>query len=108
MFILPTCVRDEEVQSTTQESLFNFVRLSQGGMKRPSKELKSEVEIITSIGARLLPPDGPIDFRKMRDHDEIRAVMSRTVPGYSKVGAIGKTGVEFHVAEIFFAISHGM
>ena len=97
VFILPTCVRDEEVQSTTQESLFNFVRLSQGGMKRPSKELKSEVEIITSIGARLLPPDGPIDFRKMRSHDEIRAVMSRTVPGYSKVGTIGKTGVEFHV-----------
>ena len=32
MLILPTCVRDEELQSTTQESLFNFVRLSQGGM----------------------------------------------------------------------------
>jgi anaerobic selenocysteine-containing dehydrogenase len=97
VFILPTCVRDEEVQSTTQESLFNFVRLSAGGMKRPSNELKSEVEIITSIGARLLPADGPIDFRKMRNHDEIRTVMARTVPGYSKVGAIGKTGVEFHV-----------
>ena len=97
VLILPTCVRDEELQSTTQESLFNFVRLSQGGMKRPSSELKSEVEIITSIGARLLPKDGPIDFRKMRNHDEIRAVMARTVPGYSKVGSIGKTGVEFHV-----------
>ena len=33
----------------------------------------------------------------MRNHDEIRAVMARTVPGYSKVEAIGKTGVEFHV-----------
>jgi molybdopterin-dependent oxidoreductase alpha subunit len=97
VFILPTCVRDEELQATTQESLFNFVRLSHGGMKRPSNELKSEVEIITSIGARLLPADGPIDFRKMRNHDEIRAVMARTVPGYSKVGSIGKTGVEFHV-----------
>jgi anaerobic selenocysteine-containing dehydrogenase len=59
--------------------------------------LKSEVEIITSIGARLLPKDGPIDFRKMRNHDEIRAVMAQTVPGYSKVGSIGKTGIEFHV-----------
>ncbi len=97
VFILPTCVRDEELQSTTQESLFNFVRLSQGGMKRPSSELKSEVEIITNIGARLLPEGGPIDFRKMRNHDEIRAVMARTVPGYAKVGSIGKTGVEFHV-----------
>src|SRR5689334_4273898 len=35
VFILPTCVRDEELQPTTQESLFNFVRLSRGGMKQP-------------------------------------------------------------------------
>jgi molybdopterin-dependent oxidoreductase alpha subunit len=97
VFILPTCARDEELQSTTQESLFNFVRLSHGGMKRPSTELKSEVEIVTNIGARLLPSDGPIDFRAMRNHDEIRAVMASTVPGYSKVREIGKTGVEFHV-----------
>jgi anaerobic selenocysteine-containing dehydrogenase len=33
----------------------------------------------------------------MRNHEEIRAVMARTVPGYSKVGSIGKTGIEFHV-----------
>jgi anaerobic selenocysteine-containing dehydrogenase len=77
--------------------MFNFVRLSSGGMKQPSPELKSEVEIITNIGARLLPTDGPIDFRAMRNHDEIRAVMARTVPGYSKVGEIGKTQREFHV-----------
>jgi molybdopterin-dependent oxidoreductase alpha subunit len=96
MLILPTCVRDEELQSTTQESLFNFVRLSQGGMPRPSAELKSEVEIITTIGARLLP-DGPIDFRRMRNHDEIRAVMAQSVPGYASVRDIGKTGNEFHV-----------
>jgi molybdopterin-dependent oxidoreductase alpha subunit len=92
VFILPTCVRDEELQSTTQESMFSFVRLSDGGMARPSEELKSEVEIITSIGARLLP-----NFQVMRNHDEIRTVMARTVPGYSKVGDIGKTGKEFHV-----------
>jgi molybdopterin-dependent oxidoreductase alpha subunit len=97
VFILPTCVRDEELQSTTQESLFSFVRLSEGGMKPLSKELKSEVEIITNIGARLLPPDGPIDFRTMRNHDEIRCVMARTVPGYAQAGEIGKTRKEFHV-----------
>jgi molybdopterin-dependent oxidoreductase alpha subunit len=97
VFVLPTCVRDEELQATTQESMFSFVRLSDGGMKHPSKELKSEVEIITNIGARLLPADGPINFRAMRNHDEIRSVMARTVPGYSKVGDIGKTKNEFHV-----------
>jgi molybdopterin-dependent oxidoreductase alpha subunit len=96
VFILPTCARDEELQSTTQESMFNFVRLSDGGMRHPSNDLKSEVEIITSIGSALLPADGPIDFRSMRNHDEIRSVMARTVPGYARIGDIRDTG-EFHV-----------
>src|SRR5205814_353728 len=52
----------------------------------------------TGIGARLLPEDGPLDFRAMRNHDEIRKVMARVVPGYDKVGEIGKTKEEFHVA----------
>ncbi len=97
IYILPTCVRDEELQTTTQESMFSFVRLSDGGMMRPSPELKSEVEIVTSIGARLLPADGPIDFRSLRNHDEIRRVMARVVPGYEPVAGIGRTREEFHV-----------
>jgi len=96
-YILPTCVRDEELQGTTQESMFSFVRLSDGGMLRPSAELKSEVEIITGIGARLLPEDGPVDFRRLRNHDEIRNVMAKVVPGYSQVSDIGRTRREFHV-----------
>lgn len=96
--ILPTCARDEETQSTTQESGFSFVRLSEGGMSRPpASELKSEVEIITSLGARLLPEGGPIDFRSMRDHNAIRRVMADVVPGYQPVAAIGETKQEFHV-----------
>jgi molybdopterin-dependent oxidoreductase alpha subunit len=97
VFILPTCVRDEELQATTQESMFSYVRLSDGGMTPPSKELKSEVEIITSIGARLLPANGPVDFSLLRNHDEIRRVMAQVVPGYEKVKELGKTKEEFHV-----------
>ncbi len=95
--ILPTCVRDEELQPTTQESMFSFVRLSDGGMLRPRGELKSEVEIITSIGARLLPENGPVDFRALRNHDAIRDVMARVVPGYERIAKIGSTKEEFHV-----------
>lgn len=65
-------------------------------MEWPATSLKSEVEIITSIGSRLLPA-GPIDFRSMRNHDQIRAVMARVVPGYAKVGDIARTREEFHV-----------
>lgn len=96
VYILPTFVRDEEMQTTTQESMFSFVRFSSGGMRPPSGELKSEVDIITSLGARLLP-DGPIDFRAMRNHDEIRRAMARVVPGYSSVGKTGSQRAEFHV-----------
>jgi anaerobic selenocysteine-containing dehydrogenase len=33
----------------------------------------------------------------MRNHDEIRRVMARVVPGYSAVAEIGRTKEEFHV-----------
>jgi anaerobic selenocysteine-containing dehydrogenase len=97
VFILPTIVRDEELQPTTQESMFSYVRLSDGGMIPPKGDMRSEVAIITGIGARLLPEDGPIDFRAMRNHDEIRRVMARVVPGYSDISEIGRTKEEFHV-----------
>ncbi|MBX7219926.1 MAG: FdhF/YdeP family oxidoreductase [Blastocatellia bacterium] len=98
VLILPTCVRDEELQPTTQESMFSFVRLSEGGMPRPAHELKSEVEIITSLGARLLPQEGPVDFSRLTSHDDIRKAIAKVVPGYQAVEEIGTTKKEFHVA----------
>src|SRR5207249_3559568 len=38
--ILPVLARDEETQATTQESMFNFVRLSEGGMPAVAGELR--------------------------------------------------------------------
>ena len=96
--VLPTVVRDEEMQATTQESMFSFVRLSDGGMRRPLGDLRSEVEIITTIGGHLLP-DGPIDFRALRNHDAVRQVMAQVVPGYDKVAELGRTKHEFHVKD---------
>ncbi len=98
VIILPTCARDEELQPTTQESGFSYVRLSEGGMRHPpASELKSEVEIVTSIGARLLPDDGPIDFRTLRDHRAVRKAIACVVPGYGPAAEIDQTGREFHV-----------
>jgi len=96
VLILPTLVRDEESQATTQESMFSFVRLSSGGAADAGKDMRSEVDIITSLGARLLP-DGPIDFEKMRDHDQIREAMAMAVPGYTQVADIASKREEFHV-----------
>ncbi len=43
--ILPVLARDEEPQPTTQESMFNYVRLSDGGPRRHEGP-RSEVEVI--------------------------------------------------------------
>ena len=50
--ILPVLARDEEPQPTTQESMFNYVRLSDGGPRRfPGP--RSEVEIIASVAQEI-------------------------------------------------------
>jgi molybdopterin-dependent oxidoreductase alpha subunit len=95
--ILPVKTRDEESQATTQESMFNFVRLSEGGGEPAGPELRSEVEVITEIAARLLPR-GPFDWRALRDHAAVRAEIAKVVPGYAAIGAIDATRAEFTVA----------
>jgi anaerobic selenocysteine-containing dehydrogenase len=50
--ILPVLARDEEPQPTTQESMFNYVRLSDGGPVRHAGP-KSEVEVIATIAAEV-------------------------------------------------------
>ena len=98
IIILPTLTRDEELQTTTQESMFSYVRLSEGGMRGPQGKLRTESDIVTSIGGRLLP-DGPVDFLSLKNHDDVRRVMAGVVPGYEEVGKIGETKKEFHVAD---------
>jgi molybdopterin-dependent oxidoreductase alpha subunit len=46
--ILPVLARDEEPQPTTQESMFNFIRLSDGGPRRHEGP-RSEVEVIAEV-----------------------------------------------------------
>ena len=81
--ILPIRVRDEEKQPTTQESMFNFLRMSDGGINRIDS-LLSEVEIITRIAVKVL--DGrDIDFSAFLKHQNIRAAISEIVPGFEKL-----------------------
>ncbi|MCO4794735.1 MAG: FdhF/YdeP family oxidoreductase [Bacteriovoracaceae bacterium] len=93
--ILPVLARDEEQQKTTQESMFNFVRLSDGGPKR-IKALKSETEIIARIGEQIFT-EGPIDWKEMNSHQNIRSLISKTIPGMEKLETIEKTKEEFTI-----------
>jgi molybdopterin-dependent oxidoreductase alpha subunit len=95
--VLPVLARDEESQSTTQESMFNFVRLSDGGEPPPRGDLKSEVEVVCALAARLLPA-GPFPFASMTDHDTVRRAIAKVVPGYGEIAEIGATKDEFQIA----------
>jgi molybdopterin-dependent oxidoreductase alpha subunit len=95
--VLPALARDEEPQPTTQESMFNFVRLSEGGPRRHIGP-RSEVEIIAHLGQALLPHNGPIDWRAMKDTRLIRAMIGKVIPGWEKIGQIDETHEEFHIA----------
>jgi molybdopterin-dependent oxidoreductase alpha subunit len=99
--ILPVTARDEEWQATTQESMFNYVRLSDGGIHR-LHNVKPEVDILCELGRRLLP-NCPLDFNQLKQHDSIRAAIAATIPGLSKLKDIGKTKQEFTIPERLFS-----
>lgn len=94
--ILPVKARDEEAQATTQESMFNYVRMSDGGPARLPGP-RSEVEIVTQLASRILGDSGPINWREMSDHRNIRQSIASIIPGYEKIGEIDNTRKEFQI-----------
>ncbi len=94
--IVPVLARDEEHQKTTQESMFNFVRLSDGGDPAVDGELRSEVDVIAGLAERILQKTG-FDWGALRSHEKLRESIARTVPGYDGIGKIEKDGGEFQV-----------
>jgi len=94
--ILPVLARDEEPQPTTQESMFNFIRLSDGG---PARHVgpKSEIEVIATIASGVLGNNGPIDWESMKNTNRIREAIAKVVPGFDKIKDIGETKKEFQL-----------
>ncbi|HXC18175.1 MAG TPA: molybdopterin dinucleotide binding domain-containing protein, partial [Holophagaceae bacterium] len=95
--ILPALARDEESQTTSQESMFNLVRLSEGGEPFLEGEMRSEVAILAELAERILPP-GRFNWSELRDHAALRAEIARCVPGYTAAAS----GKEFEVANRTF------
>lgn len=94
--ILPVLARDEEAQTTTQESMFNYVRLSDGGPSRHEGP-RAEVEVIADVGQRVLGESSPVDWEAMRQHGTIREAIAKIIPGYEKIGEVDGDGGEFHI-----------
>ena len=96
-YILPVLARDEEPEPTTQESMFNFVRMSEGGPRRLPGP-RSEVEIIAEFAGRLIPNAKGVDWDAMRQTSEIRQWIADVIPGYDKISDIDQTKNEFQIS----------
>ncbi|UBM59085.1 FdhF/YdeP family oxidoreductase [Marinilongibacter aquaticus] len=93
--ILPVLVRDEEKQKTTQESMFNFVRLSDGGIHRLDN-CRSEVQIISELAAAVIATEH-FDFRPFQQHRNIRQAIAQCIPGFGQMQKIDDTKEEFQI-----------
>ena len=93
--VLPVTARDEEWEPTTQESMFNYVRLSDGGIRR-LENVRPETFILAEIGKRLCPA-APIDFEAFKRHRKIREAIAEIVPDMEDLADIDVARREFHI-----------
>jgi anaerobic selenocysteine-containing dehydrogenase len=94
--ILPVLARDEEPEPSTQESMFSYIRLSDGGSPRHVGP-RAEVEIIAELALRVLGESGPINWRDMAHTATIRRAIASIVPGLEQIAEIDKTKQEFSI-----------
>ena len=93
--LLPVLARDEEPDRTTQESMFNFIRLSEGGKLRHEGP-RSEGSIIAEVVARVFE-DSPVPWRELHKNESVRELIGEIVPGFEKMKTIDETRDEFHI-----------
>ncbi len=94
-WVLPVLARDEEPQGTTQESMFSYVRLSDGGQPHHPGP-RSEVQVIAAVAQRLLG-ETPIAWGSLADHGNVRQAIAAVVPGLEGLAEIDATKKEFHI-----------
>ncbi|MEZ6130997.1 MAG: FdhF/YdeP family oxidoreductase [Planctomycetaceae bacterium] len=95
--ILPVLPRDEEPQATTQESMFSYVRFSDGGPARYDGP-RSEVRILADIAVQVFGPNSAVNFQDLKSHAAIRELIGELVPGYEKMSGGHNSHEEFHVS----------
>ena len=96
-WILPVRARDEETETTTQESMFSYVRLSDGGAPRFDGP-RGEVQVIAELAEKVLGTSGAVDWKAMRSHQAVRALIAEVVPGLESLATIDASKAEFHIA----------
>jgi anaerobic selenocysteine-containing dehydrogenase len=94
--ILPVLARDEEPEPSTQESMFSYIRLSDGGKPRHVGP-RAEVEIVADLATRVLGQGGPVDWRAMSHTSTIREAIAAIVPGLEQIAEIDRSKKEFSI-----------
>ncbi|MDA1201701.1 MAG: FdhF/YdeP family oxidoreductase [Planctomycetota bacterium] len=99
--ILPVLARDEEPEPSTQESMFSYIRLSDGGRPRHAADEASgpraEVAIIAELARRVLGEGGPVNWEEMAHTSTIRRAIAAIVPGLEELAEIDATKREFSI-----------
>lgn len=95
--VLPVLPRDEESQATTQESMFSYVRLSDGGRARHQGP-RSEVSVLSALGRGVMGDGGPVDWTDLESHQRIRALIADVIPGLEPMADLDRTRGEFFIA----------
>jgi predicted molibdopterin-dependent oxidoreductase YjgC len=75
--------------------MFNYVRLSDGGVKR-LETVRPETVILAELGSRLRPDCG-IDFPAFTKHAKLRKAIAEVVPGMEDLADIDVAKREFHI-----------
>ena len=94
--VLPVLPRDEEPQPTTQESMFSYVRLSDGGQPRHQGP-RSEVSVLSALARHVVGDSGPVDWNDLQSHQRIRALIADVIPGLEPMAEIDRTRGEFYI-----------
>jgi len=103
--ILQVLARDEEPQPTTQESMFSYIRLSDGGPPRHAGP-HSEIQVIADLARRVFGDASPIDWQSMHETNNIRQAIAKIIPGLEEIESIGETKREFHITGRVFHEPH--
>jgi anaerobic selenocysteine-containing dehydrogenase len=93
--IFPVRARDEELQCTTQESMFSYVRRSEGGVHRHEGP-RSEVNVIVHLATDGV---GLIDWERYNDHDAIRQLLAKCITGFDPDHEHTLPGRHFHTPQ---------
>jgi len=104
--ILPVLARDEEPQPTTQESMFNYIRLSDGGPRRHEGTRQRDRRHCFDCRTRLCKGEGEPINRKQQRFSPFSVELVRSIPPnarkriiFAMLAGIGRTSTATNSTE---------